>query len=72
MEVDSQKIRTAIAEKGLNLKTLATQSDLNVNTIARLATKDCSVHVVSLARLASVLNVKPSSLLKECVWTSRS
>ena len=62
--VDSQKFKAAVVEKGLNFNALAELSGLKHTTITRLANSDCKSHVSTISKIAGVLNVSPSALLK--------
>lgn len=71
MMTDSQKIKLAIVDTGANINALAVQTGLTEKTISALTKQDRSVHISTLAKLATALGVKPSELLKDSVWTKK-
>ena len=64
MEVDVTRLRNLRRQNVLSMRELAEASGLNYNTIWRLENGLTGAHPRTLRRLAGVLEVEPSELVK--------
>lgn len=59
------RIKVVLVEKNLSSKWLAEQLGKNEATISRWCTNDVQPTLVTLAKIADLLNVSPRELIKE-------
>lgn len=65
IEVDSKKIKMAILFSQMTVGEVAQLAGLNAATLTKILAGNCRVRFKTAARLAQVLKIQPTEIIKE-------